>query len=148
MQLSRWTAVLLMCVAASACRDSAGPGVQLYQLTEINGQPLPVTLPGGIDFFERVLSGTLLLDGSGHVVRSIHFRSFDANTNRSLDGDQGRRDDYRIDNGNITVGSLNGCTSSCGTNEVGVFSESMLTLTLDVTPRTQPVYTYRLVTTF
>jgi hypothetical protein len=148
MKFSRLTAVLLLCVTASACRDSTAPGIRVYQLTEVNGQPLPFSLPGGIDVFATVISGGLVLDNSGHALRTTRMRIFSANLNSTGESSDGRQDDYRIDNGTITVGSLNGCTSSCVNSESGVYTGDMLTLTLDVIPRTFPVYTYRLVSRF
>lgn len=139
MQLSRWTAVLLICVAAPACRDSTGPVLQVFELAEIDGKPLPVTF-GGIDTDITILSGKLFLEGSGsgHVLRVTHSRG-SVGDSQIHEGDSGQRDDFRIDNGVITVGSLNGCISLCPV-EVGTYSRSMLTLSLG---ETHPVYTYR-----
>jgi hypothetical protein len=139
MQLSRWTAVLLMCVAALGCGDSTGPVLQVFELTEIDAKPLPVTL-GGFDFFQTVVSGKLFLEGSGsgHVLRVTHIKG-SVGDSQIHEGDSGQQNDFRIDHGIITVGSFNGCGAFCP-NEVGTYSRSMLTLSLG---GTQPVYTYR-----
>ena len=146
MQLSRLTAVLIVSVAASACHDSTAPIFRTYALTEIDGQPLPVTYMG-IDAGSTVLSGTLYLDNAGHVLRVDHYQDYSANTGKTYDRTERLHDDYRISNDSITVGSFGTCTSSCRGNEVGVFSDSLLTLTIDVLPRTRPVYTYHAVKT-
>jgi len=147
MQLSRLTAVLLVSVTVSACHDSTAPILRTYALTEIDGHPLPVTFMG-IDAGSTVLSGTLYLNGAGRALRVDHYRDYSANNGMTFDRTERLHDDYRITNDSITVGSFGTCTSSCRGNEVGAFSDSVLTLTIDALPRTRPVYTYRLVKAF
>jgi hypothetical protein len=147
MHLSRLTAVLLVSVAVSACHDSTAPILRTYSLTEIDGKPLPITFMG-IDVGSTVLSGTLYLDDAGHALRLNHYRDYSANFGGSTsERSEQLHDDYRVANDSITVGSFGTCTSSCHVNEVGVFSDSVLTLTIDLLPRTRPVYTYRAVKT-
>jgi hypothetical protein len=144
MHLSRLTAVLVASVAVSACHDSTAPILRTYTLTDIDGKPLPVTFMG-IDAGSTVLSGTLYLDDAGHALRVNYYRDYSANFGGSTsERSEKLRDDYRISNDSITVGPF-GCTSSCYGNEVGVFSDSILTLTNDILPRTSPVYVYHLV---
>ncbi|HEX9129213.1 MAG TPA: hypothetical protein VF850_08635 [Gemmatimonadaceae bacterium] len=147
MRLSSLTAVLVVSVAVSACHDSTGPILRTYVLTAIDGQPLPVTFMG-IDAGSTVLSGMLYLDNAGHVLRVNHYRDYSANFGGSTsERSETLHDDYRVANDSITVGSFGTCTSSCHVNEVGVFSDSVLTLTNDLLPRTRPVYTYHAVKT-
>jgi hypothetical protein len=147
MRLSRLAAVLIASVALSACHDSTAPILRTYALTEIDGHLLPVTFMG-IDGGSTVLSGTLYLEGAGHALRVDHYHDYSANTGKTYDRTERLHDDYRISNDSITVGSFGTCTSSCRWNEIGAFSDSLLTLTIDVIPRTRPVYTYRLVRGF
>ena len=147
MRLSSLTAVLIVSAAVSACHDSTAPILGTYALIAIDGQPLPVTFMG-IDAGSTVLSGTLYLDDAGHVLRVNHYRDYSANFGGSTsERSETLHDDYRISNDSITVGSFGTCTGSCRLNEVGVFSDSLLTLTFDVIPRTRPVYTYHLIKT-
>ncbi len=143
MHLSRLTAVLLVSLAVAACHDSTAPILRTYSLAEIDGKPLPVTFMG-IDAGSTVLSSTLYLDNAGHVLRVNHYRDYSANFGGGTwERSEKLHDDYKIANDSITVGSFGMCTGSCRLNEVGVFSDSVLTLTFDVMPRTRPVYTYR-----
>jgi hypothetical protein len=149
MHLSRLTAVLIVSVSVglSACHDSTAPILRTYALTEIDGHPLPVTFMG-IDAGSTVLSGTLYLDDAGHALRVNHYRDYSANFGGGTwERSEKLHDYYTISNDSITVGSFGTCTGSCRVNEVGVFSDSLLTLTFDVMPRTRPVYTYRAVET-
>jgi len=146
MHLSRLAAVLIVSVAVSACHDSTAPILRTYALTEIDGQPLPVTFMG-IDAGSTVLSGTLYLNDAGQALRVDHYRDYSANTGKTYDRTERLHDDYRISNDSITVGSFSTCASSCRGNEIGVFSDSVLTLTFDVMPRTRPVYTYHAIKT-
>jgi hypothetical protein len=147
MQLSRLTVVLLVSIAVSGCHDSTAPILQTYALTEIDGHPLPVTFRG-IDAGSTVLSGTLYLTGDGRALRVNYYRDYSANNGMTFDRTERLNDDYRIANDSITVGSFGTCASSCRVNEVGSLSDSGLTLTIDILPRTRPVYTYRLVKAF
>jgi len=98
----------------------------------------------GIDAGSTVLSSTLYLDNGGRVLRVNHYRDYSANFGGGTwERSEKLHDDYKIANDSITVGSFGMCTGSCRLNEVGVFSDSVLTLTFDVMPRTRPVYTYR-----
>jgi hypothetical protein len=145
MHLSRLTAVLIASVAVSACHDSTAPIFRTYALTEIDGQPLPVVFMG-IDGGTTVLSGTLYLNEASRVMRVNHYRDYSANFGGGAwERSEKLQDDYRISNDSITVGSFGTCTSSCRGNEIGVFSDSVLTLTFDAMPRTRPVYTYQAV---
>jgi len=128
-----------MCVAGSACRDSTGPVLQVFYLTEIDAKPLPVTF-GGIDTEETILSGKLFLlgAGSGRALRVTHTRGF-VDVLPVIEGDESERSDFRIDNATITVSAFDGCGSFCP-SQGGTYSRSMLTLSLG---GTQPVYTYR-----
>ena len=146
MQLSRLTAAFIVSVAVSACHDSTAPILRTYALTEIDGRPLPVTFMG-VDAGSTVLAGTLYLDNAGHALRVDHYNDYSANTGKTYDRTERLHDDYRISNDSITVGSFGTCTGSCRGKEVGVFSDSVLTLTNDALPRTWPVYTYHLVKT-
>ncbi len=144
MQLSRLAAMLFVSVAASACADSTGAIGRTYTLTEIDGHPLPVTFMG-VDVGSTVLSGSLFLYDAGGAVRVDRYRDYSANNGQTYNRTETLHDEYRIANDSITVGSFGTCTSSCRLNEVGAFSEAGLTLTTDISPRTSPVYTYRLV---
>ena len=102
----------------------------------------------GVDGNSTVLSSTLYLDVDGHALRINHYRDYSANFGGSTsERAEKLHDDYRISNDSIAVGSFRTCTSSCRGNEVGVFSDSVLTLTFDVVRRTRPVYTYHAVKT-
>lgn len=147
MHLSRLTVVLVVSVAVSACHDSTAPILRTYALTEIDGHQLPFVFLG-VDGSSTVLSSTLYLDVDGHILRINHYRDYSANFGGSTsERSEKLHDDYRVANDSITVGSFGTCTSSCHVNEVGVFSDSVLTLTIDLLPRTRPVYTYRAVKT-
>jgi hypothetical protein len=147
MQLSRLTAVLIVSVGVSGCHDSTAPLLRTYSLTEIDGDPLPVVFLG-VDGNSTVLSSTLYLDVDGHALRINHYRDYSANFGGSTsERSEKLHDDYRISNDSIAVGSFGTCTSSCRGNDVGFFSDSVLTLTFDVLPRTRPVYTYHAVKT-
>ncbi|HEX9084519.1 MAG TPA: hypothetical protein VF836_07255 [Gemmatimonadaceae bacterium] len=145
MHLSRLTVVLVVSVAVSACHDSTAPFLRTYALTAIDGQPLPVTF-SAVDVGSTVLSGTLYLDDAGHAFRVDRYRDWSANTPKTYERTERLNDGYRIANDSISLGVF-GCPNSCPGNEVGFFSDSALTLTPDVMPRTRPVYTYHVVNT-
>jgi hypothetical protein len=146
MQLSRLTVVLLIFAATSACRDSTAPSAR-YVLTAVDGHSLPV-ISWGIDVSATLLSGTLVLDGGGHALRIDHYRNYSANNGTTFEGDQQLSGPYTIANDSITARwtSQGQCGSGpCLPNDVGVFSDSTVTLTADFGARTSPVYTYRVV---
>jgi len=143
MHLSRLAAALLTVVTLTACQDSIGPKLRSYALTAIDEHPLPVTFMG-IDAGSTVLSGKLYLDNVGHALRINRVRDYWANFGGGTqDRTERLQNAYMVANDSIKVGSFDPCTSFCPTNEVGVFSDSMLTLTVDAVPHNRPVYTYR-----
>jgi hypothetical protein len=144
MQLSRLFAVLLIFVSASACSDSTAPLLRAYTLTAVDGHPLPFT-SFGIDAGSRLLWGNLYLDETGHAFKFDHYRYFGAILPADSSEETQRQDaSYTIANDSITL-ELHRPLSG---NDVGAFSDSVVTLTFDVSPRTGPVYTYRLVRAF
>ena len=148
MQLSRLRVVFLIFVAASACHDFSAPFGPSYVLTAVDGHSLPVVF-SGIDGSSTLLSGRLFLDGVGHAIRIDHYRDYSANFGGStFQRNQQLNGPYTIANDSITVRwtSQGQCgPGPCLPNDVGVFSDSTITLTADFGTRTSPVYTYRFV---
>jgi hypothetical protein len=148
MQLSRLTAGLLILVAASACHDTSAPFAPLYVLVAVDGHSLPV-VSNGVDVSSTLLSGTLVLDPSGRALRIDHYRDFSANFGgMTSNRDQQLSGPYTIANDSISVQwtSQGQCgPGPCLPNDIGVVSDSIVTLTADFGARTSPVYGYRLV---
>ena len=146
MQLSRLTVGLLTLAAASACHDTSAPSVPFYVLIAVDGHALPV-VSNGIDGSSTLLSGTLLLDPVGHALRIDHYRDFSANGGgMTLNRDEQLSGPYTIANDSISVRwtSQGQCgPGPCLPNDIGVASDSIVTLTADFDARTSPVYTYR-----
>ncbi|MEO8909447.1 MAG: hypothetical protein ABI408_04390 [Gemmatimonadaceae bacterium] len=149
MQLSRLTLVLLVFIGVSACHDSTAPILRTYELTAIDGHPLPVTFMG-VDGGSTVLSGRLYLYGSGQAVKVDQYRDYSANGGgMTLDRTEQQPGDYTITNDSIRVGwRVGSCGGPCVSDDIGAFSDSMLTLTIDLMPRTRPVYSYRRIGAF
>jgi hypothetical protein len=149
MHLSRLTVVLLIFAATSACHDSTAPSERLYVLTAVDGHSLPV-ISVGIDVSSTLLSGTLVLDRVGHALRVDHYHDYSANGGgMTFERAEQLSGPYTITNDSITVRwtSQGQCgPGPCLPNDVGVFSDSTVTLTADFGERTSSVYTYRLVT--
>jgi hypothetical protein len=147
MQLSRLTVVLLIFAATSACHDSTAPSAPSYVLTAVDGHSLPV-ISWGIDGSSTLLSGTLVLDSGGHALRIDYYRDYSANGGGITFGNQQLSGPYTIASDSITVRwtSQGVCGSGpCLPNDVGVFSDSTVTLTADFGARTSSVYSYRVV---
>ena len=145
MQLSRLTVGLLTLAAASACHDTSAPSAPFYVLVAVDGHPLPI-VSNGIDVSSTLLSGGLILDPVGHALRIDHYRDFSANGGMTFNRDQQLSGPYTIANDSITVRwtSQGQCgPGPCLPNDVGVVSDSSVTLTADFGARTSPVYTYR-----
>jgi hypothetical protein len=147
MQLSRLTLVLLCFVALFACRDSTAPLLRTYELTAIDGHSLPVTF-NGVDAGSTLLSGRLYLSGAGQAVKVDQYRDYSViggvTTSARTEQLPG---DYTVTNDSIKVGWRAGFCGAgpCVTDDIGAFSDSTLTLTVDLMPRTRPVYSYRFV---
>jgi hypothetical protein len=142
MKRVRLIAVLLASTALTGCERSTGPRLIVYQLTAIDGKPLPVTLLG-VDERTTVLSGKLFLDGANHVLRVNDYLAYSFNNGQANKYTNRWGNEYRIQNDTISVGSFSPCPSDCTVNEVGPFSDSEFNLTLDLAPHDFPVYTYR-----
>jgi hypothetical protein len=147
MQVSRLIVGLLTLAAASACHDTSAPFAPLYALTAVDGHSLPV-VSNGVDGSSTLLSGTLVLDPIGHALRVDHYRDFSANGGgMTFIRDQQLNGPYTIANDSITVRwtSQGQCgPGPCLPNDIGVVSDSIVTLTADFGARTSPVFTYRL----
>jgi hypothetical protein len=98
----------------------------------------------GIDASTTVLAGKLFLNGSGKAVRTDQDRNYSANNGQTHEWSSKQYLDYRIASDSISVGTFDSCSGECAASDVGAFSDSVLTLTINVNPRTSPVYTYRL----
>jgi hypothetical protein len=145
MRLSRVTAGLLTLAAASACHDTSAPFAPFYVLVAVDGHSLPVVY-NGIDVSSTLLSGTLVLDPSGRALRVDHYRDFSANGGMTFMRDEQLSGPYTIANDSISVRwtSQGQCgPGPCLPNDIGVASDSIVTLTADFGSRTSPVYTYR-----
>jgi hypothetical protein len=147
MQLSRVTVGLLTLAAASACHDTSAPFAPLYVLIAVDGHSLPV-VSNGVDVSSTLLSGTLVLDPAGHALRIDHYREFSANFGgMTSNTDEKLSGPYTIANDSISVRwtSQGQCgPGPCLPNDIGLVSDSVVTLTADFGARTAPVYTYRL----
>jgi hypothetical protein len=148
MQLSRLIAGILALAAASACHDTSAPFAPLYVLVAVDGHSLPV-VSNGVDVSSTLLSGTLVLDPIGHALRIDHYRDFSANFGgMTFNREQQLSGPYTIANDSISVQwtSQGQCgTGPCLPNDIGIVSDSVVTLTADFGARTSPVYSYRLV---
>jgi hypothetical protein len=147
MQLSRLIVGLLTLAAAAGCHDTSAPFAPIYVLTAVDGHSLPI-VSNGIDVSSTLLSGTLVLDPFGHALRIDHYRDFSANGGgMTFIRDQQLSGPYTIANDSISVRwtSQGQCgPGPCLPNDIGVVSDSIVTLTADFGARTSPVFTYRL----
>jgi hypothetical protein len=135
MQLSRLTVGLLIFAATSACHDTTAPS-GWYVLTAVDGHSLPFT-SFGIDVSSTLLSSTLVLNSGGGALRIDHYRDHSANSGMTSERNEQVSGAYTIANDSITV------RWTSLPNDVGVFSNSTVTLTEVFGAQTSSVYSYR-----
>lgn len=147
MKLLRSFAVLSFLALASGCGDSTAPVVPQYTLTAVGGKGLPIVYQG-IDTGSKLLWGTLTLDRSGHATVVNGYEDWgviggftSSRYSVTLSGA------YTVAGNSITV--IHPTSSACNgqpcvllPNQVGFFSDTLVTLATDLGPTKGPVYTY------
>lgn len=71
----RWLVALSVLPALAACGDAAGPEqVEVYELVEVAGNPLPATLEDSPGFFRTFVSDVIRIRGDGRWDRIRELR--------------------------------------------------------------------------
>jgi len=150
MRLSCLRALLPAVAFTMACHESTSPpplASGVYVLESVNGQGVPAIVSASQIDTSFILSATITLDGTGHAIRSEHWR-YVYQPNHVEEGTFTANAEYRITGDNITVGSFQPCPANalCEGNKVGEFTSTTLTLAYENNP-TAPVFLYRLAPT-
>lgn len=147
MTLIRSFAVLSFLALASGCGDSTAPGAPHYALTAVDGKGLPIIYQG-IDTGSKLMWGTLTLDGAGHATVVNGYQDWgviggftSSNRTETLSGA------YTVVGDSITVihptsSECNGQPCAISPNEIGFFSDTLVTLATDLGTSRGPVYAY------
>lgn len=146
MRLSRLKALFPVVALTMACHESTAPPRMvsgLYVLESVNGQPVPAIVAAGQADTNFVLSATVSLDPAGNAVTAEHWR-YVHQPNQTEEGTLILRQEYRITDHSITVGSFKPCPANaiCIGNRVGKLTGTTLTLAYE--NPTAPLYLYRL----
>lgn len=132
-----------LCVASAlACDNPVEPPLRSYQLTEVNGVRLPYRSQG-IDGGSDLLSGRLYVNSTDRALRIDSYRDWSAMTPGPLDRTERLQGQYRIANDSITFTYGLGCGNGCTVDQVGFFSDTLITLRFADPQVIQTVYTYR-----
>ena len=141
---------LSLLLVTLGCESTTAPvanQTRLYVLADIDGQAIPATTGSQVGDTTTVLWGTVTLDANGRAVVTQHYRyvwrNYPPDTSTLVLVEK-----YMAAHDSITVGSFARCPDLCAPNMVGQLSDSTLTLTYDVLPRSDAVYRYRLSTTY
>lgn len=147
MRLPCLKALLPAAALIMACHESTSPpqlvsGV--YVLETVNNHGVPAIVSAGQADTSFMLSATLTLDGTGHGIRSEHWR-YVFQPNQVEEGTFTANVEYRISGENIELGSFQPCPPNalCEGNKVGRFTSTTLTLSY-ADNTTAPVFLYRL----
>jgi hypothetical protein len=158
MYLSCQKAFLLSLFVIPACSDSAGPALKsrgaplglrysrVYALESVDGQAIPAIHDMGQFGSTTYVRGTFTLDTAGNAVTITHLRD-EYPTGSPRESDLSIPGYYLVRGDSIEVGGFGKCPpgAMCAPNRIGVFSDTVSTLTWAILPPTDPVFRYRLV---
>jgi len=158
MHLSCRKAFLLSLFVIPACSDSVGPALKshgaplgprysrVYALESVDGQAIPAIHDMGQFGSTTYVRGTFSLDTAGNAATIIHLRD-ESPTGSTRESDQTIGGYYLIRGDSIEVGGFSQCPAGamCAPNRIGIFSDTVSTLTWAILPPTDPVFRYRLV---
>ena len=146
----RSPSLLVLMLLLLGCESVAAPTSgrsRLYVLSDVDGIVVPATLPTLVGDTTTILWATVTLDATGQAVSTTRLRhvylSYPPDTTTTV-----LIRKYREEGDSITVGYFATCRDICLPNSVGLLTDSTLTLTWDIIPRTDPVYRYRLSATY
>jgi hypothetical protein len=147
-KVSVW--LLALALVILGCESATAPVPnqrRLYVLADVDGQPLPAVMGSQVGDTDTVLWATVTLDAAGHAVLMKRYRhaylAYPPDTSTSVS-----EMNYLAAGDSITVGFFGPCMDLCAPNLVGQLTDSVLTLTYDVTPRFDPLYRYQLSATY
>jgi hypothetical protein len=145
MRLFSRKAFALAVISALACRDTSGPSAVAAQfvLNDINGRPLPTYFAPTPGLTPTIVSGTLVLDKTGHAQMTEHrieWNGADATTNRNYT--------YKITDDHIEFALLDQCVMPEGCPLLGTVSTNGLSLQMGHLGSEFILYNYRIATAF
>ncbi|HEX6534136.1 MAG TPA: hypothetical protein VF041_06040 [Gemmatimonadaceae bacterium] len=134
---------LFVCGVAAACGESTAPepAPRVFVLDHVDDRALPVLESSYAGDSTFVVWAVLTLEANGRALKVVEHR-FVHQSDPPVETTTTGRAAYLIAHDSIAVGFFGTCRGACVPNEVGGYTASALTLTLDILPRTAPVYHY------